>query len=88
MEGIYVKEQCKIIVLSDELSREKIQNTLDKNKCKTIVHVVDVSAIVRIESSFQYIVIWRVDAEKLVNELINRGVQSTKIINLTKYMYE
>ena len=83
-----MKEQCKIIVLSDELSREKIQNTLDKNKCKTIVHVVDVSAIVRIESSFQYIVIWRVDAEKLVNELINRGVQSTKIINLTKYMYE
>lgn len=28
------------------------------------------------------------DAEKLTIELINRGVQSTKIINLTKYMYE
>ncbi len=25
MEGIYVKEQYKIIVLSDELSKEKIQ---------------------------------------------------------------
>ncbi|MFP3361262.1 hypothetical protein R0K17_28540, partial [Planococcus sp. SIMBA_143] len=53
-----------------------------------IVHVVDVSAIVQIENSFQYIIIWRVDAEKLTIELINRGVQSTKIINLTKYMYE
>ena len=83
-----MKEQYKIIVLSDELSREKIQNALDKNKCKTIVHIVDVSAIVQIENSFQYIVIWRVDAEKLTIELINRGVQSTKIINLTKYMYE
>ena len=30
----------------------KIQNALDKNKCKTIVHVVDVSAIVQIENSF------------------------------------
>ena len=30
-----------------------------QNKCKTIVHVVDVSDVVRIESSFQYIVIWR-----------------------------
>ncbi|MCU5158684.1 hypothetical protein OCD67_17810, partial [Bacillus pacificus] len=83
-----MKEQYKIIVLSDELSKEKIQNTLDKNKCKTIVHLVDVSAIVQIENSFQYIVIWRMDAEKITNELINRGVQSTKIINLTKYMYE
>ncbi|MDG0961901.1 hypothetical protein P6U32_27205, partial [Bacillus paranthracis] len=83
-----MKEQYKIIVLSDELSRGKIQNALDKNKCKTIVHVVDVSAIVQIENSFQYIIIWRVDAEKLTIELINRGVQSTKIINLTKYMYE
>ncbi len=46
------------------------------------------SAIVQIENSFQYIVIWRMDAEKITNELINRGVQSTKIINLTKYMYE
>ncbi len=67
---------------------ERIRNTLDKNKCKTIVHVVDVSDVVRIESSFQYIVIWRGDAEKLTNDLINRGVQSSKIINLTKYMYE
>lgn len=65
MEGIYMKEQYKIIVLSDELSRGKIQNALDKNKCKTIVHVVDVSAIVQIENSFQYIIIWRVDAENL-----------------------
>ena len=39
--------------------QERIRNTLDKNKCKTIVHVVDVSDVVRIESSFQYIVIWR-----------------------------
>ena len=66
----------------------KDSKCIRQNKCKTIVHVVDVSAIVRIESSFQYIVIWRVDAEKLVNELINRGVQSSKIINLIKYMYE
>ena len=58
MEGIYMKEQYKIIVLSDELSRGKIQNALDKNKCKTIVHVVDVSAIVQIENSFQYIIIY------------------------------
>lgn len=28
------------------------------------------------------------DAEKLTNDLINSGVQSSKIINLTKYMYE
>ncbi|MED3119449.1 hypothetical protein P4281_18555, partial [Bacillus thuringiensis] len=83
-----MKEQYKIIVLSDELSGERIRNTLDKNKCKTIVHVVDVSDVVRIENSFQYIVIWRVEAEKLTNDLINRGVQSSKIINLTKYMYE
>ncbi|PDY17992.1 hypothetical protein CN520_06555 [Bacillus cereus] len=88
MEGMYMKEQYKIIVLSDELSGDRIRNTLDKNKCKTIVHVVDVSDVVRIESSFQYIVIWRGDAEKLTNDLINRGVQSSKIINLTKYMYE
>ena len=54
-----MKEQYKIIVLIDELSGERIRNTLDKNKCKTIVHVVDVSDVVRIESSFQYIVIWR-----------------------------
>ena len=83
-----MKEQYKIIVLSDEVSGGRIQNALDKNKCKTIVHVVDVSTIVRIENSFQYIVIWRVDAEKLTNDLINKGVQSKKIINLTKYMYE
>ena len=75
-----MKEQYKIIVLSDELSREKIQNTLDKNKCKTIVHLVDVSAIVQIENSFQYIVVWRMDAEKLTNELINRACKVQKLL--------
>lgn len=65
MEGMYMNEQYKIIVLSDELSVGRIRNVLDKNKCKTIVHVVDVSDIVRIENAFQYIIIWRVDAENL-----------------------
>ena len=54
-----MKEQYKIIVLSDELSREDSKMHADKNKCKTIVHVVDVSAIVQIENSFQYIIIWK-----------------------------
>ena len=75
-----MKEQYKIIVLSDELSGERIRNTLDKNKCKTIVHVVDVSDVVRIENSFQYIVIWRVEAEKLTNDLINRVCKVQKLL--------
>ena len=75
-----MKEQYKIIVLSDELSGERIRNTLDKNKCKTIVHVVDVSDVVRIENFFQYIVIWRVEAEKLTNDLINRVCKVQKLL--------
>ncbi|MBE5105086.1 hypothetical protein IGI01_07235 [Bacillus thuringiensis] len=81
-------EQCNIIVLSDKLSEELIRNVLDKNKCKTIVHVVDLADIVGLSDSFQYIIIWRADAEKFTNNLIHMGVQSSKIINLTKYMYE
>ena len=51
-----------------------------QNKCKTIVHVVDVSDVVRIENSFQYIVIWRVEAEKLTNDLINRVCKVQKLL--------
>ena len=75
-----MKEQYKIIVLSDELSGERIRNTLDKNKCKTIVHVVDVSDVVRIESSFSIYSHLERDAEKLTNDLINRACKVQKLL--------
>ncbi|KFN04433.1 hypothetical protein D0U04_10405 [Bacillus clarus] len=83
-----MQEGYDIIIMSDEFSGNVIRNLIDRKKCKTILNVESLSDSVFLNTTFHYVVIWGRDAELLSNKLIQFGVESKKIINLTNYMYE
>ncbi|KEK24132.1 hypothetical protein [Bacillus gaemokensis] len=83
-----MRDEYNIIILSDKFSGSIIQNLLDRKKCKTIVNVESISDSIFSDPAFHYVIVWGTHAAMLSNVLIQSGVESTKIINLTDYMYE